>query len=70
MGWIEKLKKIQSGEIKLDYRRPIVENISLPEVEVKADKVTTNSSWKKYAIGAAIGAALFYFVFKGKFVCK
>ena len=64
MGWIEKLKKLQSGEYKVDIRRPIVENISLPEVEIKADKVTTNSSWKKYAIGAAIGAALVYFVYK------
>jgi hypothetical protein len=64
MGWIEKLKKLQSGEYKVDIRRPIVENISLPEVEVKADKVTTESGWKKYAIGAAIGAALVYFVFK------
>lgn len=66
MGWIEKLKKLQSGEYKVNIRRPIVENISLPEVEVKADKVTTESGsgWKKYAIGAAIGAAIFYFVFK------
>lgn len=64
MGWIEKLKKIQSGEYKVTRFRPIVENITLPEVEVKADKVTTNSSWKKYAIGAAIGAALVYFVCK------
>lgn len=64
MSWIDTAKKIQSGEIKIDTRR-IDENISLPAVEVKADKVTTNSSWKKYAIGAAIGAALVYFVFKG-----
>ena len=63
MGWIDTSKKIQSGEIKIDTRR-INENISLPEIEVKADKVTTNSSWKKYAIGAAIGAAIVYFVFK------
>lgn len=62
MGWIDTAKKLQSGEIKIDTRR-INENISLPEVEVKADKVT-NSSWKKYAIGAAIGAAIVYFVFK------
>lgn len=65
MGWIEKLKKLQSGEYTVDIRRPIVENISLPEVEIKADKVTDSSIWKKYAIGAAIGAALLYFVFKG-----
>lgn len=65
MSWFEKLKKLQSGEIKVDRFRPIVENISLPAVEVKADKVTTESSLKKYAIGAAIGAALVYFVFKG-----
>lgn len=64
MGWIEKLKKIQSGEYKVNIRRPIVENITLPEVEIKADKVTTNSSWKKYAFGAAIVLALGYFVFK------
>lgn len=38
-------------------------NLNLPDVEIKADKVT-NSSWKKYAIGAAIGAALVYFVCK------
>lgn len=65
MGWIEKTRKLQSGEIKVDRFRPIVENISLPEIEVKADKVSNNSNWKKYAIGAAIGAALVYFVFKG-----
>lgn len=65
MSWFEKLKKLQSGEIKVDKFRPIVENISLPEVEEKADKVSNNSNWKKYAIGAAIGAALVYFVFKG-----
>ena len=63
MGWIDTSKKIKSGEIKIDTRR-INENISLPEIEVKADKVTTNSSWKKYAIGAAIGAAIVYFVYK------
>lgn len=40
-------------------------DLNLKAVEVKADKVTTESSWKKYAIGAAIGAALVYFVFKG-----
>ena len=64
MNWSEIAKEIQSGEYKVDIRRPIVENISLPEVEVKADKVTTESGLKKYAIGAAIGAALGYFVFK------
>lgn len=64
MGWIEKAKKLQSGEWKPNYFRRWDEKISLPEVEIKADKVTTNSSWKKYAIGAAIGAALCYFVWK------
>lgn len=41
-----------------------IQDLNLPSVEIKADKVTNNSSWKKYAIGAAIGAALVYFVFK------
>lgn len=64
MGWIEKLKKLQSGEWKPDYFRPIVENITLPEVEVKADKVNDSSNWKKYAIGAGIVAAIVYLVYK------
>lgn len=41
-----------------------LQNLNLPEVEVKADKVADNSNWKKYAIGAAIGAAIVYFVCK------
>lgn len=64
MGWIEKAKKLQSGEWKPDYFRRWEEKISLPEVEVKADKVNDSSNWKKYAIGAGIVAALGYFVFK------
>lgn len=66
MSWIEKLKKIQSGEYELKRFRRIDENINLPEVEVKSDKVTNESGfgWKKYAIGAAIGAAIVYFVCK------
>ena len=64
MGWIEKLNKLQSGEYKVNIRRPIVENITLPEVEVKADKVTDSSNWKKYAIGAGIVATIVYFVYK------
>ena len=64
MGWIEKAKKLQSGEWKLDYFRRWDEKISLPEVEVKADKVNDSSNWKKYAIGAGIVAAIVYIVYK------
>lgn len=63
MSWIEKLKKLQSGEYKVTRFRPIVENITLPEVEVKADN-SSSSNLKKYALGAAIVAALGYFVWK------
>lgn len=64
MGWIKKVKKLQSGEWKPDYFRRWDKKISLPEVEIKADKVTDNSNWKKYAIGAGIVAAIVYFVYK------
>jgi hypothetical protein len=64
VNWSEIAKEIQSGEWKSRRFRRIDENISLPEVEIKADKVSNNSSLKKFALGAAIVLAIGYFVFK------
>lgn len=64
MGWIKNLKKLQSGEWKIDRFRQWDNKISLPEVEIKADNVNDSSNWKKYAIGAGIVAAIIYLGYK------